>query len=73
VYAYRRFLEQDQVLVVTNPREARRDLAVPLPAGNTVRRWIDAFSGAVYASDQNSLRLPELAAKSGLVLTPFAQ
>ncbi|HEX9116276.1 MAG TPA: glycoside hydrolase family 13 protein, partial [Anaerolineae bacterium] len=32
VYAYRRFLEQDQVLIVTNPREARRDLAVPLPA-----------------------------------------
>lgn len=71
VYAYRRFLGDDQVVIVTNPREVRRNLAIPLPAQNTGRRWIDAFSGVTYLSDQKRLLLPELAARSGLVLTPF--
>ena len=46
VYAYHRFLDEDSVVVVLNPREARQNVRIPL--GRAARRaaaWEDAFTG----------------------------
>ncbi|MCX6082181.1 MAG: glycoside hydrolase family 13 protein [Chloroflexi bacterium] len=73
VYAYRRSLGDDQVIIVTNPRDMRKQLTITLPASNTINYWIDVLSGLVFTSDEKQLLLPELQSRQGLVLIPFTQ
>jgi glycosidase len=71
VYAYRRKLNEDQVIVITNPREMRTGLHIPLPGETADRKWVDALSGNHFISHAEHLVLPNLAAQEGLVLIPF--
>ncbi|TLN27915.1 DUF3459 domain-containing protein, partial [bacterium] len=70
VYVYRRRLEDDQVIVVTNPRDARSGLRIPLPEEGE-REWIDALNGQRFSSGAGQLVLPKLEAQQGLVLIPL--
>ena len=70
VYAYRRRLGDDQVLVVTNPRDARSELRISLP-NEADHEWVDVLSEQRYASSAGQLVLPELGAQQGLVLIPL--
>lgn len=69
VYAYRRKLDDDQVIVVTNPRDARSNLRIAVP-GEPDREWVDALSGRRFACVAGNILLPELEAQRGLVLLP---
>ena len=73
VYAYQRNLGSDQLIIVTNPRDARENLRIPLQSNNTFTYWQDALSGRIFDVQANQLVLPKLPAKQGLILTPFTQ
>ena len=71
VYAYHRCHAEDNVIVVLNPREARRDLGIPLSASaNLDGIWQDALSGVCFSVCDDELLLSDLPARAGLVLTP---
>jgi glycosidase len=69
VLAYRRRAGGDEVIVVLNPGDARRDFAVPVPDGAR-GRYVDRLGGGCYELDRSSLVVPELRARTALVLIP---
>lgn len=73
VYVYRRCQGDDQVIIVTNPREHRTNLSINIPSSCKNQAWIDVFSGTVYFSDEEKLHLPELLSRQGLILLPFQE
>ncbi|HEY3310720.1 MAG TPA: glycoside hydrolase family 13 protein [Anaerolineales bacterium] len=70
IYAYRRSLGDDQVIIVTNPRNMYKQVAIPLSSGARAGEWLDTLSGRIYMSSENMLLLPELQARQGLILIP---
>jgi len=71
VYAYRRLLADDSVVVVLNPRAAYHNLTISLggAAGRAVE-WVDALSGERFPVRAGSLVFGHLPARSGYVLLP---
>ncbi len=67
LYAFRRILEEDEVLVVINPRAACQDLEIPLSTGHG--EWYDLFSGKCYPANDKRLFLGIVAEKSALILS----
>jgi cyclomaltodextrinase / maltogenic alpha-amylase / neopullulanase len=66
VYAFRRDMEADSVLVALNTAaEARR---IALPAGTARHLWLDAWSGARRKSERGIIYDLEIASRSGVVL-----
>lgn len=70
VYAYRRHLDSDEVLVVLNPRQAQEQVTVPLPADCTVHRWRDLLGDATFETNEEQLTISRLPAHSAMVLVP---
>ncbi|MCR4405783.1 MAG: glycoside hydrolase family 13 protein [Anaerolineae bacterium] len=69
VYAYRRYNEQDDVVIVLNPRHAQPEFAISL--GHVPHeRWRDLLSGETYPAQQGYLQIKELRASSALILSP---
>jgi glycosidase len=69
VYAYLRRAAEDVVVVVLNPRGPQRDLRVPLPGQPSPRpEWRDVFTGKSYLRQGQTLWIPELPARTALVL-----
>lgn len=73
VYAYQRTSEDDQAVIVLNPREFRRNISIPLADENIIMDWIDVLSGIVYSCTRNQILIPELLSKQGLILIPFTK
>ena len=71
VYAFRRFTVDDQVIVITNPRDLRRNIFIPLANDNNIKVWEDIFTGLKFEVENNQILLPELSARQGFVLIPF--
>ncbi len=67
VYAFRRILEEDEVVVVINPRSACRDLDLPLVSGHA--EWYDLFSGQCFHAIDNRLVLNTIPEKSAFILS----
>lgn len=72
VYAYQRHHEDDVVIVVLNPRDARSDYRIPLPAEVTkhAATWHDHLSGRAFNIQQNSLTFECLPAQSAFIFSP---
>ena len=71
VYAFYRYTAYDHVVVVMNPREAQRDMKVPLGrAAPCARVWVDILTDQRFAAIDNQLVIEHLPAQSGLVLAP---
>lgn len=68
VYAYRRYLGDEEIIVVLNPREERAHVTVPLTKGSLNRKWRDFISGQQYFVDGSELKINRLPAQSALVL-----
>ncbi len=67
--AYRRREGSDDLVVVLNPRNARRDVVIPLETGDA--HWHDLLGGSVYPTSEGaSLRLSHVAAGTALILAP---
>lgn len=72
VYAYRRFLDEDSVVVVLNPREARHDVRIPLGgAANLATAWEDALSGERFPVRGGTLVIDHLPSRAGYALLPL--
>ena len=69
VFAYRRRLDHDDVVVVLNPRNAQYDLCIPLLHA-TSEAWRDELTGTTYASGPGGIVIEHLPATSALILTP---
>ena len=67
IYAYRRLLGADQVVVVLNPRQAYPNFNLSLAGPQT---WLDVLSGQTYHTSGGMLRLDYLSAQTALVLVP---
>ncbi len=70
VYAFRRWLDADRVVVVINPRNAQKGLRIPLP-GEGDGEWVDVLSGRRFTGRAGQLVLPILEAQQGLALIPL--
>ena len=71
VYAYRRWFENDEVIVVLNPRQARPGLRIPIQPGVArASRWRDLITGRIIERDALGLYLEHLPAKTALLLVP---
>jgi glycosidase len=71
VYAYHRFLDEESVVVVLNPREACQDVRVPLGrAAGRATTWEDALTGEHFAAHEGMLVLARLPSRAGYVLLP---
>jgi len=69
VFAYRRRQGRDDVMVVLNPREAQKNLAVPLP-GSSSAVWTDLLGGSKAANSEGFLRVPTVEGTSAMILVP---
>lgn len=69
VLAYRRLLDDDEVIVVLNPRGHQRQFTIPTSDPGGIG-WQDALTGRRYASSPQGIRLDELVAGSAVILVP---
>lgn len=70
VYAYHRWWEDDHVVVILNPREARPGFRLPLQhVAGVTGVWQDVLTGQRFAVERGVLAL-DLPSRGGLVLTP---
>jgi len=67
VYAYKQQLEDDEVIVIVNPRESIRGLEIP--TGSQHEKWIDTATGAPISAKEGRLFFDPLPAGCALVLT----
>ena len=71
VYAYHRQREEDDVVIVMNPRQARSEFAIPLRrVARANGRWRDFLSRKTYRVQQGYLQIDRLPACSALILGP---
>lgn len=71
VYAYRRYDDVQDVVVVLNPREARSRVQIPLTEGLSAdHQWEDILSGETFINHQQHIEIDQLGSKSFLVLVP---
>lgn len=74
VYAYRRYWDNDEVIVILNPREKRRHVKVPLPRRASMRKkWRDLFTGEVFLYNEGHLLVEKMPSKTALILFPDAE
>jgi glycosidase len=68
VYAYRRVFEEDEVIVILNPREAQNDLRIPLKQAGAPHTFREMRGGRTFSTNGDHLQIDHLPAKSTLVL-----
>lgn len=67
VYAFRRILNDDQVVVVVNPRNMQEKLCINLH-GMGDCEWVDVLSNQHYTCNAGQITIPKLEAQQGLAL-----
>jgi glycosidase len=71
VYAFVRSSNVEDVIVVLNPRQARRDMVIPVPEQiATASVWRDVLSGDIITRDSSGLWIERLPEKTALLLVP---
>lgn len=72
VYAYRRWLDEDSVVVVLNPRETRQNVRIPLGgAARLATTWEDSLTGERFSARDGALALDQLPSRAGYALLPL--
>jgi glycosidase len=69
IYAYRRACENDQVVVILNPRQAYPGFKLPLAGSD---QWSDVLTGKIIHSANGILELDMLSAQTAFVLIPHS-
>jgi glycosidase len=71
VYAFKRQYEKDEIIVILNPREARKDIRIPLHQDpSRTRKWSNLISGKHYFEQKGTLAIDELPSMAAFVLKP---
>jgi glycosidase len=74
VYAYLRRLEDDEVIVILNPREERHQIKIPLGNLNIKGKlWQNMLGEGTFKVTDNHLRIETLPSKSALLLIPHCE
>jgi cyclomaltodextrinase len=69
VYAYRRFSQDEEILVILNARERYSQLKVPLYRERKERRvWRDLMTGRIMVEEEGHLQVEDLASNQGYLL-----
>jgi cyclomaltodextrinase len=68
VHAFSRGFADDQVIIVTNPREATGEILIPTDLPNET--WQDLLGESQYQAVKGFIRLPDLSARSAFILIP---
>ncbi len=69
VYVYLRCWEEDQVIIILNPRQARANVAIPLDGQITLENdWWDLLSGTRFTVSDRGLWIKDIPAKSAFIL-----
>ena len=68
VFAYRRILEKDEVIIILNPGAIVENLAIP--TNSTVEQWHDLFNDKEYLSVNGRLNFTRVPAVSFSILAP---
>lgn len=71
VHAYSRSFADNQVIIVTNPREAVKDILIP--TDKSIQTWRDLLGERQYQARKGFIHLPDLPARSALVLIPITE
>ena len=58
--------DDGDVVTIFNPRDARRDVSVPVPAGDSI--WTDRLADRTYVSRNGQLTIPEVPRGSAMIL-----
>lgn len=66
MYIFKRKLNDDEVIVILNPRENRRNLKIPLQSGKET--WRDLYSNIHLHVSTDSIHIPYLSARTAMVL-----
>jgi glycosidase len=69
VYAFCRKLEEDEIIVVLNPRGEQQDLTIPLPADSPACPRRDLLTGITISPVSSGLYLPTLPSETALILS----
>jgi cyclomaltodextrinase / maltogenic alpha-amylase / neopullulanase len=70
IYAYRRAVGEDQVVVLLNPRQAYPHFSFPLDGSEG---WLDVLSGQVFRTSNGELSFDLLPAQTAFVFVPHFQ
>jgi len=71
VLAFRRRFEDDDVIVIVNPRDAQSNLRIGI-ASSLADCWKDLLTGAVYPVVDAAISIDRLSEKSAMILAPHA-
>ena len=71
VLAFSRSTEEDQAIIVTNPREAVEEILIPTDKPD--RMWQDLLGEGRYQAKEGFIHLPQLPARSAFVLIPIKE
>ncbi len=68
VFAYQRFLEQDELIIILNPGASVENLVIP--TNSAVEQWHDLFNDKEYLTVNGRLNLARVPAMSFTILAP---
>ncbi len=64
IYAYKRHLGDEEIIIVLNPREERKNIAIPLKNDLDGNTWIDIMSNKEVQDSQGHLNLDKVPSQS---------
>lgn len=71
VLVFRRVWEDDQVIVILNPRNQQTDLSIPIHS-DRFSCWKDELSGKIFSVIENGIKLDVLPARQSMILIPLS-
>jgi len=71
VYAYHRFLGEDEAIVIMNPNQDSPALKIPLPKTTTKTQWRDLLTGKIFTAISGYLCFDKILEKSTYLLFPL--
>ncbi len=71
VYAYYRFLAEDEAIVIMNPNQDSASLTISLPKSTSKTRWRDLLSGKIFTAISGGLHFDKVPEKSTYLLFPI--
>jgi len=69
IYAYRRYLDDDEVITIINPREEVSCQKIPLSSSSIIhKKWRDVFTGRIISYNKGYLEINSIPSQTALVL-----
>ncbi len=70
IFAYRRYLDEQEIIIILNPRKGRERISIPLKNQGNAKRWRDILTNAVFSQLQGKIIFDEIEANCAYILVP---